>query len=201
MRMPRTKTQTLNDDTFASNPGMVTLSHAKLRRLQPELYLSWMQKIRNPEHQKKLEYFLTHVEEHLSHGDSRAAVVVSTQPFLVAAYTDELDCVVLLQFPQELVPDTLMRNGTRLLTVNTYDERSKGIAPDLKVGPGDLGRWGNFMPFIAEFLSEDDEQINTRKKAIGESEWQRTEMLGREALCNGVKPRNGEPMGCVSPSI
>ena len=177
------------------------MSHSKLRRLQPELYLSWMQKIRNPEYQKKLEYFLTHVEEHLSNGDSRAAVVVSIDPFLVAAYTDELDCVVLLQFPQELVPDTLMRNGARLLTVNTYDERSKGIAPDLKVGPGDFGRWGNFMPFIAEFFSEDDEQINIRKKAIEESEWQRTEMLGREALRNGAKPRSGEPMSCVIPSI
>ena len=42
----------------------------------------------------------TYLKEQLLHGDSRAAVVVSVDPLLlVAAYTDELDCVALLRFP------------------------------------------------------------------------------------------------------
>ena len=37
-------TKTLDDDTEATYPGQVRLSHAKLKRLQPELYgpLSWL---------------------------------------------------------------------------------------------------------------------------------------------------------------
>jgi len=41
------------------------------------------------------------ISNHLKMGDSRAAVVISIHPKLViAAYTDELDCVAMLQFPR-----------------------------------------------------------------------------------------------------
>ena len=39
--------------------------------------------------------------EHLEHGDSRAAIVISTDPeLLIAAYTDELDCIAMLRLPK-----------------------------------------------------------------------------------------------------
>ena len=196
MRTPRNKTQTLDDNTFASNPGLVTLSHDKLRRLQPNLYLSWFQKRFKPQLEQKVQFWLTHIDEHLSNGDSRAAVAVSTEPPLVAAYTDELDCVVLLEFPYEVVAAIPFEVGTRLLTINTYGSRDNGVASDLKVGPGDCGRWGNFAPFVAEFFSDDIERIETRKSQISEEEWKHTQQLGIEALQSEIEPRSGRPLLC-----
>ncbi len=196
MRRPIQKTQTLNDDTFASNPGMVTLSHEKLRALQPNLYPSWLKRRLDPKFAEKVQWWFTHIEEHLSNGDSRAAVVVATQPPLVAAYTDELDCVVLLEFDYEVVAAINFEVGTKLLTINTYGPRDNGVASDLKVGLGDEGRWGNFAPFIAEFFSDDIERIEARKAQVAEDEWKRTGKLGFEALQSGVHSRSGRPLLC-----
>ena len=65
------------------------------------------------------------IAEHLEHGDSRAAIVVSTDPeLLIAAYTDELDCVAMLRLPKEpLVSKYSLLRGSRLLTVNTLQYR------------------------------------------------------------------------------
>ena len=61
--------------------------------------------------------------EHLLLGDSRAAVVVSTNPLMVTAYSDEMDAAILLRFPAFLVSKYALQVGTRLLTVNTYEQR------------------------------------------------------------------------------
>ncbi len=197
MRKPISKTQTLDDNTFASNPGLITLSHSKLRCLQPNLYPSKLRKFLNPNIEKNIQFWLTHIEEHLSNGDSRAAIVVSVEPPLVAAYTDELDCVVLLEFDYHAAAAIDFKMGTRLLTVNTYASREEGVASDLKIGSEDLGNWGNFAPFIAEFFSDDMARIQARKAEISEDEWKRTEVMGMEALRSGVAPRSGRPLLCM----
>ena len=49
-----------------------------------------------------LEAEMDSIAEHLIFGDSRAAVVISIYPkLIVAAYSDELDCVAMLLFPRE----------------------------------------------------------------------------------------------------
>ncbi len=197
MRKLIPKTQTLDDNTFASNPGLITLSHTKLSCLQPNLYPSWLKKLCDLKIDKKTQFWLTHIEEHLSNGDSRAAVVVSVEPPLVAAYTDELDCVVLLEFDYHVAEAIDFKVGTRLLTVNTYASRENGVASDLKTGSEDLGNWGNFAPFIAEFFSDDITRIQARKEEISEDEWKRTEVMGIEALHSGVSPRSGRPLLCM----
>ena len=35
----------------------------------------------------------------------RAAVVIAVKPLLIAAYTDELDCIAMLHFPEELAAE------------------------------------------------------------------------------------------------
>ena len=119
------RTKTLDDSTFATDPGQIRLSRKKLRVLRPDLYglhglwqlvlayfrLGWPQR--------------TYIEEQLHCGDSRAAVVISTSPLLIAAYTDELDCIAMLRFPSEFVDQYHLSKGTRLLTVNCY-----GSLPD-----------------------------------------------------------------------
>lgn len=188
------RTLTLNNASFASDPGRIQLSHGKLRRLQPELYepqglYRWFGRLSPNQHLR-----LTHTEEHLLHGDSRAALVVSINPLLVAAYTDELDCIALLRFPQELAQEYSLQVGSRLLTVNLY-MHGNTTASDLQPGPTSYQRYSNFIPLIAEFVSADQTRIEARKAAIAEAEWARTEGLAQEYLAqHGQRCRDGRPL-------
>ena len=199
MRVPRLKTQTLDDQSYASNPGLIEISHANVRWLQPALYppLSW--KILNREKWQRRKEYLVFIEEQLSNGDSRAAIVMSEKPCIIAAYTDELDCVALLQFAHAATPHFGLKQSMRLLTVNTYSYLSQGLASDLTLGKNHLGNYGNFTPFVADFLSDDLERINERKLEISEWEWNRTQGLGQQALQNRISPRDGRPLFCGQP--
>jgi hypothetical protein len=83
-----------------------------------------------------------------------------------------------------------------LLTVNVY-LAGVPLAPDLRRGPCDTGRYGNFRPLIGDFLTEDDERLARRKAQIGEDEWLRTEQFARQLLEKGVPPRDGRPFHCL----
>lgn len=195
------RTRTLDDTTAASDPGGVRLSHRRLRRLRADLYgfqgllLSLQERFANA-HSIKI-----HLAEHLMHGDSRAAVVMQTDPLLVAAYTDELDCVAILRFPAAMVEEFRLREGDRLLTVNTYGHLD-AVAADLTAGPGDFCRLQNFHPIIADFVSDDAGRIDERKREIAEAEWGRVASLGREYL--SVRPgvmRDGRPGFAAVPAL
>ncbi len=175
--MPR-RTQTLDDSTRAAEPGGVALSDAKLRRLRPDLY--------GLGHRFRaavgLDFpWLVFFREHLQNGDSRAAVVVSLRPLLVAAFTDDLDCIALLEFPEQFATEYGLRDGSRLLTVNTY-RRLDAYDADLIPGPENSGRWSGFQPIIAEFVSDDHDRIKRRKAQISEAEWKRAYAMGKAYL-------------------
>ena len=133
--------------------------------------------------------------EHMQFGDSRAAVVVQAKTdVFVAAYSDELDGVAMLKFPEWVKERYPVKRGTRLLTVNTYFWLSEGVAEDLTPGPGFLKQYGNFFPVIAEFVVDNLEVIEARKRQIDKSEWKRTAELATQYIKNrrGVF-RNGSP--------
>ena len=131
------------------------------------------------------------MDEHLQLGDSRAAIVLETSPLLVAAFTDDLDCVVILSFPNHLVEEHRLEPGSRLLTVNTYSEET---AIDLFEGPRDHGSWGNYHPAISDFMSDDRDRIEARKASIGEAEWGRcAAMAQRYREANPSCVRSGDP--------
>ncbi|MDR3638898.1 MAG: hypothetical protein P4L84_34150 [Isosphaeraceae bacterium] len=193
----RRRTWTRNDATAASNPGGLTLCHEKLRALRPDLYRP-LQRLREmvglsfPQR--------TYLEEQLQHGDSRAAVVVSVIPLLVAAYTDEMDCVAILEFPDELVAEYNLREGTRLLTVNSYGDGPEWHE-DLVPGPNNTERFTELNPLIADFVSDDAERLASRKQEILADEWQRAYRMGRSYLKHrpGVA-RDGRPVFCGEPA-
>jgi hypothetical protein len=138
--------------------------------------------------------------EYLQYGDSRAAVVVSLRPLLVAAYTDELDCTIPLEFPEPFVAEYGLRDRFRLLTVNTH-RRLDEYDADLIPGPAQKGRWSGFSPIIAEFLSDDRERIEWRKAQISEAGWLRSYMMGKSYL--KLRPsvwRDGRPGHCHVPA-
>ena len=190
-------TRTLDDSTVASHPGRVRLSPAKLKRLEPDFYSflsTWIFRRRRSE-------WLTHLEEHLFYGDSRAAMVISTASLLIAAYTDEIDCVALLRFQDHFVADYGLEVGSRLITVNLYTYLENTYEKDLTPGPGSSGNYQNFSPLIADFLTDDLDRLAERKAEISETEWRRTKSLGRSYLANRPgRARDGRPLSCSLPA-
>lgn len=193
------RTQTLNDNSAASNPGGLILAPEKLRRFHPELYSKWSFLWRKLS--RAQDYYRIHLSEHLLYGDSRAALVVCVEPLLVAAYTDELDCIALLAFPTELVSEYGLAVGSRLLTVNLYELGLHPVA-DLENGPASYHRYANFFPLIAEFLSYNIGRIENRKVAITEEEWARTAECARAYLArHGSIARDGRPLHSGKPAL
>ena len=189
-------------NSYASDPGGVTASEAKLRALHPEIYEPppfWL-KIARTVARKGPEDALARLSHYMTNGDSRAAVVIQTSPLLVAAYTDELDCVAMLEFPQVLVKQYKLELGSELLTVNIYWGGLK-IARDLTAGPENTGRYANFQPTIADFMSDDLKRIARRKREISRAEWDRTIDLGMTYVeQNPGVARDGRPLRSGDPA-
>jgi hypothetical protein len=180
----------------ASDPIPIRLSDEKLRLLHPELYGSRASavKLRMGKHLLNAAQTRLMLAEHLSFGDSRAAIVILVEPLIVAAYTDEQDAVLLLRFPDFLADSYCLTRCSKLITTNTYGKGSR-MAADIIPGPASTGRWTNFYPIIADFLSDDLQLISRRKSAISESEWRRTTHFAEEALLRPqVLIRDGRPL-------
>jgi hypothetical protein len=180
-----------DDSTYASDPVPVEVSDERLRWFCPELY-GWSG--RKAQHKRMREMIV----EHMSFGDSRAAVVVSDDPLLVAAYTDELDCVAILRFvPRPQLPGLPV--GSRLLTVNTY-KRGTRLDGDLFPGPLRVDRWTGFYPIIADFICANQGVVDSRKEEIDEREWDRAFHFGTEYLnAHPGTSRNGSPCKSAIP--
>jgi hypothetical protein len=180
-----------DDSTYASDPIPVEVADERLQRFCPELY-GWSG--RKAQHKRLREIIF----EHMSFGDSRAAVVVSDDPLLVAAYTDELDCVAILRFvlrPQ--IPELPV--GSRLITVNTY-KRGPRLDGDLFPGPLRIDRWTGFYPIIADFICVNQAVVDCRKAEIDEQEWERTFHFGMEYLkAHPGTSRDGSPCKSATP--
>ena len=100
----------------------------------------------------------------------------------------------MLRFPDEFVHQYRLSVGTRLLTVNCYGD-SPDYDPDLILGPQLIQRWTGFHPLIAEFLTDDYDRVEVRKKEIAADEWNRAYAMGTEYTTRrpGVA-RDGRPV-------
>jgi hypothetical protein len=175
-----------NDSAHASDPGRIRLAAGRL-----EAY--WEYDTTLMGFSGNFPEFTGMVDEHLQVGDSRAAVLLSVDPVLVAAYTDEIDCVVVLKFPAKIATDFGLQVGTRLLTVNTYNFGNQ-VVRDLSPGEGNLGNYCNFYPLIAEFLSDNSARIESRKSEIDEAVWARCAEMGQAFIqATPAAIRNGSP--------
>ena len=212
-------TQTGDNRSVASRPGLVRLSPERLQRMHPEFYSSAPQPWHPPGASAPTaedETFKVHVAEHLRYGLAEPALVIEIQPLVVAAYSHELDAVAHLGFfskgqpataqsrgypaglAEELVARHRLRKGRRLLTVNTFQRLAEApYARDLIPGPKGRGVYGNFSPYIAEFLAADLAEVEERKKLIEEWEWKRCQHLvdqfHKHMVDHLVRPRDGRP--------
>lgn len=173
----------------------LALSDERLQRLQPALFdlARWAS-------QADRDSWLDAIRTALGGGSARAAVVVDADGSVVAAYSDELDCVVLLQFENGWGLVHGWQKGTRLLAVNSHLARAQGVAPDVAPGPAENGRWGNVWPLIADLLTDDHAGLAARKRAIAEAQWERAGQLGRKKLADAEVPRDGRPLGSRQPA-
>lgn len=199
--------KTANDISTSKSPTL-TLSHRKLKALEPELYSSrsWQKFLRENGYRlaapnEDADHWKSYVEENLRRSDCRAAVVISTSPLLIAAYASELDCIAMLRFTDQLVPKYDLSAGTQLLAVNLYLEWNFFLPEDLNPGPRQTGKYRNFAPMIADFLTDDVNLVEEKKAEIAKAEWRRAEVLGREYLKQrGEKARDGRPLLCHLPA-
>jgi hypothetical protein len=181
-----------DDSTHASDPIPAEVADRRLKWFCPELY-GWSGRKGQNRRWRDL------VVEHMSFGDSRAALVVSMDPLLVAAYTDELDCVAMLRFSPS-PPDRELAFGSRLLTVNTY-KRGATFDSDLDLGPERIERWVGFHPIIADFICADQGIVDRRKAEIGEREWERAFQFGMDYLdAHPGVSRDGSPRRSLLPA-
>jgi len=196
------------NDTLGGQSRTLTLSHQKLKALQPELYSSrsWQKFLRENGYRlsapnESADHWKSYVEDNLRQGGCGAAVVVSATPLLIAAYSGEIDCVALLRFSDQFAAKYDLRTGARLLAVNIHLEWNFFLPEDLNPGPRQTGKYRNFAPLIVEFLTDDAEVANQKKAEIAEAEWRRAEAIGKEYLNqNGEKARDGRPLLCHLPA-
>lgn len=163
-----------NNTTYASMPGHLSISQNKLDIIETEYRLNIFKRLR-------VKLALRSIEYQLEYGDTQPAVVVSINPFIVAAYSDEMDAVVLLQFPVTLAKRFQIKLHDRLVSINCY-MRSGLISKDIFAGENYLGNWTNFRPLIGDFLSYNVGKIEQHKKNIPDFLWLYVQTLGEEYL-------------------
>lgn len=175
------KKKVLDKNSRASNPGRLTISKKKLKELRPELYglagLIYNFKI----YRMCKTTEIRSIKERIYFGDSQPAVVMSLDPLLVAVYSSDIDCVVILKFPNELVKKYNLHLESRLISINTYG-RKKDYQKDIIPGPNKINPWTSITPTIGDFISDDVEEIQKRKDEIEEDRWRRTYDLAKEYM-------------------
>jgi len=179
-----------DDSTYATNAGTLLVSETKFDyfwklRSGLDRFIAALTGERRTQRER--------LGEHLMMADARAAVVAATNPLLIAAYTDELDCVAMLKFPDSLALEYKLTPGMRMLTVNSY-RGGVFVSTDLEPGPSKIDRWKNFHPVIAEFIAQDLKRVAKTHDSIDEQEWDRCARLAFEYLQRPkLKVRHGSP--------
>ena len=133
------------------------------------------------------DYWLERIQHQLDHGEPSPAHVVSLEPFYVAAYAEEFDCVVPLEFPRSLARG--LQVGDPLLTLNTYTPKHERVATDLRWGErGKTSPWGDVAPLIAELVCD------VPRDLARSAERERCAQLARELFAGDVVyVRDGRP--------
>lgn len=186
----------------ASDPGSLTLDRDLLLAMEPELrgWRGWMWQARDRRH-RTARYWssLDSVAQQLLRGDTRAAIVLTVRPtVLVAAYSDDLDCVAVVEFPAKYARQFDLMPGSRLVTCNHYVSTKQRVPSDLKPGPLNNHRNTDFSPIIGNFLSTDTDRLQQLASNISNQEWERAKQQSEEWLvrfrAGQVWPRRATPL-------
>ena len=176
----------LDPSTSAENAGGVHLSKKKFKQIRDDFMK--VPFLKRSAYNKQYE----RINQYLAYGDTQPAIVISTNPLTISAYSDEMDAVLLLCFPNELVKQYDLKKGTRLVTSNVYRTGNR-IVRDIIAGDGYMERYINFTPMVQLFLSDQEEYVRERTHLFEEERWQRLQLLTEEKMTQypNIKKRDG----------
>lgn len=174
----------IDKSTQAELEGGLSVSRAKWKEIGKIYQLSLKSRI-------KLKKFKRIEAECLSFGSVEPSVVMCTNPLLIAVYSEDMDAVLVLQFPQAYREKYSLSVGDKLISVNTYGN-GRPLAKDIFVGEGYTHTWTDFTPHIADFLSNDNTRIKFLKDSIPNEHWEYVKSLGGKYIYNHpTSTRNG----------
>lgn len=134
--------------SYASNPGMLKFSKKKFKEVALLL---------DP---TKAKFFLkkkSWIKKQIATGDIQPAMVISIDPLVISCYSDELDAVILLEFPKELAVKYQFKLNERLVTCNWYMVKNMfAYSDDLIIGPNCSGNWRDVYPLLGLFVCKDE---------------------------------------------
>lgn len=160
----------------AENPGAAKFSYKKYYPIRKLIFKRFIDKFNS-------DMCIQNVSAALMYGDTQPAIVCSVDPLLIAAYSDEMDAVVMLQFPSELVSKHSLTVGTKLVTSNTYKPNHyDSYAKDIFAGKFCSGLYSDFMPIVQLFIAKNDEKIMKRTELFDADRWNKVEALAFEYL-------------------
>ena len=132
------------------------------------------------------------LSEILKFGDTQPAVVYSAKPLVVSAYSDELDAVLFLSYPDELTDKYELKRGDRLTAACVYTEFGYGEpATDIEPGEKRSGKFIDFTPAVQLFSGANDKKIREKTALFDEETWARVEKLTQQRAASSPAPRNG----------
>lgn len=177
----------------SSNPAKLKLSKDLWRQIEPEKFgfAAMAKDFMIASSGKHTGY--TGLSQALHIGDVDAGWVVSVKRPIVAAYSIELDAVVLLEMDKNWPGVASWKRGQRILVVNVYplDGRSD---PRIPPGPNSHDRFRDFNPIVPALICSDSKRIDSLMRSIPESIWQRS--LEHAKLATSVESpyiRDGRP--------
>lgn len=171
-------------NTYAENSGNVELSERKFAQVRDDiLELPVLEKSRYNSNFERINEFMMK-------GDTQPAIVYSVNPLIISAYSDEMDGVVFLEFPERLAEIYNLHEGMRLVTSNVYKYGSKTVR-DINAGVGYLKRYSDFTPIVQLFLTDREDYAMRRTELFDEEVWDRVNFLTEEYSHSGNKAREG----------
>lgn len=161
-------------NTYADHPGRVKLSKRKLRQVKKLVCTSFGETL-------FFHLRIPAVKEYVAYGDTQPACVMSVSPLVISAYSDEMDAVVMLRFPDALAQQYKLSSGDRLVTVNTYRWlEGYEIAPDIFVGEHFLQRYSDFQPIVPLFICKNETPVQEKCRLFDEETWETVTQKSRQ---------------------
>ena len=156
----------------AENPGKVKFSYKKYYSFRNRINTTFGGRFH-------ADMCIDGVTRALFYGDTQPALVVSVSPLTVAAYSDEIDGVLMLRFPDTFVEKYSLYPGMRLTTSNVYF-RLEQFPADIVIGENFCRRYNDFLPIVQLFIGKNDEKIKAKTALFSEDVWNRvSEMAAR----------------------
>ncbi len=163
-------------NSWAGDPGKLILSEVKYQEIADLLKLNEAQ-LKIFKKKKKA------IAEHIKYGDTQPANVVSIEPLIISSYSDEIDGVVMLKFPDELARRYNLKIGDKLVTINLYWPKLMfDYAPDLIPGENCSQSFRDVIPVVGLFVAENEGVCRRKVDLIEPEYWNRLQELTLQYL-------------------